>query len=61
MNVWVFVIAVPTVIATVLAVAACIAASRADEMLEGPESATELDEFIPVPLSPAAAQLTASE
>jgi hypothetical protein len=61
MNVWVFVVAVPTVVATVLAVAACIAASRADDVLEGPEPATELDEFIPVPPVPAAVQLTGGE
>ena len=61
MNIWIFVVAVPTVVATVLAVAACIAASRADDVLEGPEPATELDEFTPVPLSPTAVQLTAGE
>jgi hypothetical protein len=48
MNVWIFIVAVPAVVATVLAVGACIAASRADE-------------FTAVPLSPAAVQLTAGE
>ena len=61
MNIWVFVVAVPAVAATVLAVAACIAASRADDVLEGLEPTTELDEFTPVPLSPTAVQLTAGE
>jgi len=61
MNVWIFVAAVPAVVATVLAVAACIAASRADDMLEGPEPTTDPDEFPPVPLFPAAVQLTAGE
>jgi hypothetical protein len=61
MNVWIFVVAVPTVVATVLAVAACIAASRADDVLEGPEPGAEPDEFTPAPPLPAAAQLTARE
>jgi hypothetical protein len=47
-NVWIFIVAVPAVVATVLAVGACIAAFRADE-------------FTAVPLSPAAVQLIAGE
>jgi len=61
MNVWIFVVAVPAVVATVLAVAACIAAARADDVLEGLKPGTELDEFIPVPLATAAVQLIAGE
>ena len=61
MNVWIFVVAVPTMVATVLAVATCIAASRADDVLEGPRPITELDEFTTVPLSPTAARLTADD
>ncbi len=56
MNAWVFVVAVPAVVSTVLAVTACIASSRADDLMEGPEPGAELDQFTPLPLSPTAAQ-----
>jgi hypothetical protein len=61
MNVWIFVVAMPAIVATVLAVAACIAAARADDVLEGLEPASKLDAFTSVPPSPTAVQLTAGE
>ena len=42
MNLWILV-AVPAVVATMLAVAACIAASRAEDVREGLKPTTEPD------------------